>query len=180
MSFGARGPSLGAVVVLAILVVALVRGCGDDTDDGSSGANGGQPPTADEASGEVVEVTDGDTIEVALESGVEDVRYIGLDTPEVDPNVGVECFGKQASELNAELVEGERVRLVFDAERRDRYGRLLAYVYVGDVFVNAELVRRGYARTLTIPPNDSFAERFARLAQEAANAGRGLWSACGP
>ena len=105
---------------------------------------------------------------------------LGVDTPEVDPNIGVECFGKQASELNRELVEGEQVRLVFDAERRDRYDRLLAYVYVGETFVNAELVRRGYARTLTIEPNDTFAERFARLAQEAANAGRGLWGVCEP
>ena len=175
MRFGTRGPSLGAVVLLAILVVALVRGCGDEGGDSEPRS---RAPAADEVSGEVVEVTDGDTIEVSLPEGVEDVRYIGVDTPEVDPNIGVECFGKQASELNAELVEGERVRLVFDAERRDRYDRLLAYVYVGDTFVNAELVRRGYARTLTIEPNDTFAERFARLAQEAANAGRGLWEAC--
>jgi micrococcal nuclease len=179
MRFGARGPSLGAVVLLAIVVVALVRGCDDGGDGGSGGAgDAGRTQTADEVTGEVVEVTDGDTIEVELPYGVEDVRYIGVDTPEVDPNVGVECFGSDASQVNAELVEGKRVRLVFDAERRDRYGRLLAYVYVGDTFVNAELLRRGAARTLTIAPNDSFAERFARLAQEAANAGRGLWGAC--
>src|SRR5918996_1115907 len=177
MRFGTRGPSLGAVVLLAILVVALVRGCGDEGGDSEPRS---RAPAADEVSGEVVEVTDGDTIEVSLPDGVEDVRYIGVDTPEVDPNIGVECFGKQASELNAELVEGEQVRLVFDAERRDRYDRLLAYVYVGETFVNAELVRRGYARTLTIEPNDTFAERFARLAQEAANAGRGLWGVCEP
>jgi micrococcal nuclease len=177
--FGTRGPSLGATVLLAILVLALVRGCGDDDGGGSGASDGGDAtPTADEISGEVVEVTDGDTIEVSLDGEVEDVRYIGIDTPEVDPNIGVECFGSDASELNRELVEGERVRLVFDAERRDRYDRLLAYIYVGDTFVNAELVRRGYARTLTIEPNDTFAERFARLAQEAANAGRGLWGAC--
>jgi micrococcal nuclease len=175
MRFGARGPSLGAVVLLAIVVAALLRGCDDGGDEGNP--NGGIP-TGREATGEVVEVTDGDTIEVELPSGVEDVRYIGVDTPEVDPNVGVECFGSDASELNAELVDGKRVRLVFDAERRDRYGRLLAYVYAGDTFVNAELLRRGAARTLTIAPNDSFAARFARLAQEAANAGRGLWGAC--
>jgi micrococcal nuclease len=179
MRFGRRGPSLGAVVLLAILVVALVRGCGDDGGDGSGGAGDrGRTPTADEVTGEVVEVTDGDTIEIQLPDGVEDVRYIGVDTPEVDPNVGVECFGNQASDLNAELVGDERVRLVFDAERRDKYGRLLAYVYVGETFVNAELLRRGAARTLTIEPNDSFAERFAGIAQDAANAGRGLWGAC--
>jgi micrococcal nuclease len=177
MRFGARGPSLGAVVLLSLLVVALVRGCGEGDGDGSDPGGAGAA-SAEEATGDVVEVTDGDTIEVSLDDGVEDVRYIGVDTPEVDPNIGVECFGSEASELNRRLVAGERVRLVFDAERRDKYGRLLAYVYVGDTFVNAELVRRGYARTLTIEPNDSFAVRFARLAQEAANAGRGLWGAC--
>jgi micrococcal nuclease len=176
MRFGSRGPSLGAVLLLAVLVVVLVRGCGDE----GGGSDGGDsvPAAGEEATGDVVDVTDGDTIEVSLDGEIEDVRYIGVDTPEVDPNIGVECFGDEASKLNAELVEDERVRLVFDAERRDKYGRLLAYVYVGDTFVNAELVRRGYARTLTIEPNDSFAERFARLAQEAANAGRGLWGAC--
>jgi micrococcal nuclease len=179
MRLGARGPSLGAVVLLVILVVALVRGCGED-GEGGSGSSGdrARAGTTTEVRGEVVEITDGDTIEVELPEGIEDVRYIGVDTPEVDPNVGVDCFGDDASKLNAELVEGERVRLVFDAERRDKYGRLLAYVYVGDVFVNAELLHRGAARTLTIEPNDSFADRFARLAQEAANAGRGLWGAC--
>jgi micrococcal nuclease len=177
MRFGARGPSLGAVVLLAILVVALVRGCDDEGGDGSERGRG-PTPAGEEVSGDVVGVTDGDTIEVELGEGVEDVRYIGIDTPEVDPNIGVECFGKQASDLNAELVEGRRVRLVFDAERRDRYDRLLAYVYAGKTFVNEELLRRGAARTLTIEPNDSFAERFARVAQEAANSGRGLWGAC--
>ena len=83
-----------------------------------------------------------------------------------------------ASERNRELVGGERVRLVFGAERRDRYGRLLAYVYVGDEFVNAAIVRGGFARTLEIEPNTDRAPLFNRLEQEAANAGRGLWARC--
>ncbi len=127
----------------------------------------------------MADIVDGDTIEVLVNGHEEDVRYIGIDTPEsVAPGQPVECYGHRASDLNAELVEGETVRLVFDAERRDRYGRLLAYVYVGDLFVNAELVREGYATTLTIAPNDSFAGLFDRLEQRAANAGRGLWGAC--
>ncbi len=124
-------------------------------------------------------MVDGDTIEVDLDAVIEDVRYIGVDTPEsVKPDSPVECFGPEASEFNQRLVDGERVRLVFDAERRDVYGRLLAYVYLGDRFVNAELIRGGFATTLTIPPNDSFAGLFDRLEQEAGNAGRGLWGAC--
>ena len=127
----------------------------------------------------VTRAVDGDTIEVQLGGEEEDVRYIGVDTPEtVKPGEPVQCFGPQASHFNHGLVEGERVRLVFDAERRDVYGRLLAYVYLDGRFVNAELVRRGLARTLTIPPNDRFAARLKRLEIAAARAGRGLWGAC--
>jgi micrococcal nuclease len=127
----------------------------------------------------VTRVVDGDTVEVELEGEIEDVRYIGVDTPEtVKPGAPVDCFGPQASSFNHDLVERRRVRLVFDDERRDHYDRLLAYVYLGDRFVNAELVRRGLAQTLTIPPNDRFAEQLKRLEIAAARAGRGLWSAC--
>jgi len=124
-------------------------------------------------------VVDGDTIEVLINGSPEDVRYIGIDTPEsVAPGEPVECYGHEAADANARLVEGETVRLDFDAERRDPYGRLLAYVYLDDLMVNAELVRRGFATTLTIPPNDSHADRFARLERQAGAAGRGLWGAC--
>jgi micrococcal nuclease len=98
----------------------------------------------------------------------------------VKPDTPVQCYALAASHFNERLVEGERVRLVFDAEQRDVYGRLLAYVYVGDRFINAALVRRGYARTLEIEPNTRFAGVFDRLEQEAANAGRGLWGECEP
>jgi micrococcal nuclease len=131
--------------------------------------------------GEVTRVVDGDTIHVDLGGTDETVRYIGIDTPEsVKPGTPVQCFAKAASRFNGRLVDGERVRLVFDAERRDRYGRLLAYVYrAGDgLFVNAELVRRGYATTLTIPPNVAHAGEFRRLAAQARRQGRGLWSSC--
>jgi micrococcal nuclease len=138
----------------------------------------GDPPPRS-ATAYVVRTVDGDTIEVALDGGREDVRYIGIDTPEtVKPDTPVQCFGPQAHRFNARLVTQRRVRLVFGVERRDVYGRLLAYVYLGDRFVNAELARRGLARTLTIPPNDRFARRFERLQTAAARAGRGLWGAC--
>ncbi|HET9198961.1 MAG TPA: thermonuclease family protein [Solirubrobacterales bacterium] len=127
----------------------------------------------------VTRVVDGDTVEVRLGSREEDVRYIGVDTPEtVKPDTPVQCFGPQASSFNHALVEHRRVLLVFGVERRDVYGRLLAYVYLGKRFVNAELVSRGLARTLAIPPNDRFAGRFKRLEIAAARAGRGLWGAC--
>ena len=113
-------------------------------------------------SARVTHVVDGDTIDVRLSDGDEDtVRYIGIDTPEtVKPGTPVQCGGPRAHEVNDRLVYGKTVTLRFDAERRDVYGRLLAYVYLPrpgarPLFVNAELARRGLARTLTIPPNDS-------------------------
>ena len=136
-----------------------------------------EPPRSGRAY--VVRAVDGDTIEVRLDGRREDVRYIGVDTPEtVKPGAPVQCFGPSAHRFNARLVARRRVRLVFGVERRDVYGRLLAYVHLGRRFVNAELVRRGLARTLTIPPNDRYAERFRRLELDAARRGRGLWGAC--
>jgi micrococcal nuclease len=128
-----------------------------------------------------VRVVDGDTIRVVEGGREEAVRYIGVDTPEsVKPGSPVECFGRAASRANEQLVEGERVRLVGDVEARDRYGRRLAYVYRArdGLFVNAELVRRGYATAATFPPNVAHADEFAELARAARQDGRGLWSAC--
>ncbi|HSR93451.1 MAG TPA: thermonuclease family protein [Solirubrobacterales bacterium] len=127
----------------------------------------------------VVRVIDGDTIEVRLDGRDEDVRLIGVDTPEtVKPDTPVQCFGERASHFTKRSLTGKRVRLVFGVERRDVYGRLLAYVYLRRRFFNPILVRRGLARSLTIPPNDRFAPRFRRLELGAARAGRGLWGAC--
>lgn len=146
---------------------------------------------------------DGDTIVASVGGEDQYVRYIGIDTPEtVKPGTPVQCFGKRASAENHRLVGGRTVRLVFDRERRDDYGRLLAYVYTeapakpgprrgardagsgggggggGARFVNAVLVREGYARTLAIAPNTDHAGLFSRLAAQAGKAGRGLWGAC--
>jgi micrococcal nuclease len=140
---------------------------------------GGNEGSGSADSAPVTRVVDGDTVEVRLDGRAEKVRLIGVDTPEsVKPGTPVECFAKAASEETRHLVDGRRVTLRFDAERRDRYGRLLAYVYRDGLFVNAALVERGYARTLTIPPNVAHAALFARLARDARGAGRGLWSAC--
>jgi endonuclease YncB( thermonuclease family) len=158
------------LIVLAALIVArpdFAKLLGDRADE---------PAAADAY---VLRAVDGDTIEVRIGGEIEDVRYIGVDTPEtVKPDTPVQCFGPRASAFNHHLVEGRRVRLVFGVERRDIYGRLLAYVRLGPRFVNAMLVRRGLARSLTIPPNDRFAPLFRRLELRAARAGRGLWGAC--
>ena len=121
----------------------------------------------------VLRVIDGDTIE--LENG-ERVRYIGIDTPETKhPSKPVEYYGREADSANRSLVEGKGVRLEFDVQERDQYGRLLAYVYVGDIFVNAWLVENGYAQVMTIPPNVRYAERFMELQKKAREEGKGLW-----
>jgi micrococcal nuclease len=130
----------------------------------------------------VERVVDGDTIVVRLDGREDRVRYIGIDTPEsVKPGVHVQCYAKTASHENEKLVAGRTVKLVVDREERDRYGRLLAYVYRADdgLFVNAALVQGGYARTLTIAPNTAHEAEFAHLATQARAAGRGLWSRCG-
>jgi micrococcal nuclease len=129
----------------------------------------------------VTRVVDGDTVEARIGEEVVDVRLIGIDTPEtVKPDTPVQCFGPRASDFTHRTLEGRTVRLVFGAERRDVYGRLLAYLYLGRRFFNPILVRRGLARSLTIPPNDRFAALFRRLERRAALAGRGLWGACPP
>jgi micrococcal nuclease len=161
--------------LVALLVIAAAAALGGNALLEGGGAGG---DTADGGTTRVERVVDGDTVVLA---GGERVRYIGVDTPEsVKPGTPVECYAKAASRANERLVEGERVRLRYDAERRDRYGRLLAYVYRAsdDLFVNAELIRRGYATTLSIPPNVAHADDFRRLARAARRAGLGLWSAC--
>jgi micrococcal nuclease len=126
--------------------------------------------------GVVVRIVDGDTIHVQLGARLEKVRYIGVDTPEVHhPSKGEEPGGREATVVNRELVSGRRVRLELDAQSRDRHGRLLAYVWVDDTMVNAELVRRGLAQVMTVPPNVRHQPLFLELQREARAAGRGLW-----
>lgn len=128
-------------------------------------------------------VIDGDTIELA---DGRLVRSIGIDTPEVRRRSGDEWildpepFGREAAEANRKLVEGRTVRLEFDIERHDRFGRLLAYVYVGDGqderMANEEMLRAGAAKLLTIPPNVKYVERFQAAVAEARQNHRGLWA----
>jgi micrococcal nuclease len=141
-----------------------------------------QPSVADlpaTTTATVVRAVDGDTIVARVGDADHYVRYIGIDTPEtVKPDTPVQCFGPQASDFNHHLVEGHTVRLVFGVERTDAYGRLLAYVYLHHRMINAELVKKGLARTLPFPPNTAHAALFDRLARHAAVRGRGLWGKC--
>ncbi len=138
----------------------------------------GGPPIA---SAVVLRAVDGDTVEVRIGGETEDVRLIGVDTPEtVEPGAPIQCFGPRASAFTHHLLDGRRARLVFGVERRDAYGRLLAYAYIGHRFVNEELVRRGLARTLAIAPNTRYQAVFRRLELKAARSGRGLWGGCQP
>jgi micrococcal nuclease len=172
------GPRRLAPIGAVVLAVALAAGCGHGGPPlpTPSAADGSLPAGVDVA---VARVVDGDTIEVA---GGERVRLIGVDTPETkDPKRPVGCFGKEASAFTASLLPaGTRVRLVGDAEQRDRYGRLLAYVYrrTDGLFVNAELLRRGFGQLLTIPPNVAHTDEFAAIARQAREGGQGLWAAC--
>lgn len=124
----------------------------------------------------VTRVIDGDTIEVSISGKLYTVRYIGMNTPEtVDPNRLVEPYGIEASNMNKELVGGKIVILEKDVSETDRYGRLLRYVYVGNLFINAELVRLGYAQIATYPPDVKYQDLFLQLQVEAREANRGLW-----
>jgi micrococcal nuclease len=164
-----------ALLLIAGLVLGGVELPGGDAD--TALAPGGT------AAATLERVVDGDTIAVEIGGREERVRYIGVDTPEtVKPDAPVECFGPDASALNERLLgdEGTALTLRFDRELRDRYDRLLAYVYRADdgLFVNARLVAAGAARTLAIPPNTARAAQLGGLEDAAQAARRGLWGVC--
>lgn len=147
----------------------------------ASNAPGGPPDDA--GLGVVTHVVDGDTLDVRLGDAEERVRLIGVDTPEsVAPDRPVQCYGAEASLYLATLVpEGTEVRLERDAEPRDRYGRLLAYVYRADddLLVNLELVEQGYADAVTYGDNEALYDEMVAAEARARDGGRGLWGVCG-
>jgi micrococcal nuclease len=121
----------------------------------------------------VNKVIDGDT--VVLENG-ETVRYIGIDAPEMGKQKGgPEFFAREATRFNKKMVLLKKVRLEFDQERKDAYGRLLAYVYVKNIFVNGEMVREGFARVMVRPPNTRHKDILLQYQQEAMARDAGLW-----
>lgn len=173
----------GLLALLALLLAGLVPV--PVLGANAPGGGPGSAPLMAQAAGltvRVVRVIDGDTIEVCcLEGGRERVRYIGINAPEPrHPTRGEEPGGREAAALNRELVGGRTVRLERDVQERDRYGRLLAYVWMeragAEVMVNAALVRLGYAQVMTVPPNVRYAELLLKLQREAREAGRGLWA----
>ncbi len=142
----------------------------------SCGAPPSGPPT-------LVEVIDGDTIAVDVAGNTERIRLLGVDTPEsVDPTRPVQCFGPEAAlRLSEWLPVGTTLRLERDTEARDRFGRLLAYVYRSsdDLFINAALLREGFADLLVFEPNVARVGELEAALLDARTANRGLWGACG-
>jgi micrococcal nuclease len=182
-------------VLLLLLTAVLLAGCegylGEVAGDGAGGtapaglatseaerASWPDPPK-DAVSAEVQRVTDGDTFVATVKGRQERIRVIGVDTPEsVAPNRPDEPFGDESSAFAKRYLGGATVRLAGDADPRDRYGRMLAYVWLADgTFWNALLVAEGYAQQLTIPPNVTYAALFRRLVGEARSDNRGLWAA---
>jgi micrococcal nuclease len=178
------------ILVLAGLAAALLaRGCGSSqvnfTEENKVSIPFGKTYNYDDIL--VERAVDGDTLK--LENG-ERVRLIGIDTPEMHESAKlyrdsqksgqdvkvIQALGKRAYIFTRDLVEGKRVRLEFDAENRDKYKRLLAYVYLKDgTFVNAEIVKQGYASLMTYPPNVKYVDTFKELYKQARENNRGLW-----
>jgi len=176
-------------LLAALAVIILAAGCENSqvnfSQEGKTSVSFGQAYNYDDIM--VVRAVDGDTLK--LENG-ERVRLIGIDTPEVYESTKlyrdskksgqdiktIQALGKRSSGFTKNLVEGKRVRLEFDVEKRDKYKRLLAYVYLKDgTFVNAEIVKQGYASLMTYPPNIKYVDTFKELYQEARVNNRGLW-----
>ncbi len=151
--------------LLLLMLLFFAAACDDVAD---SGGNGSQDGSVRGESGRVVQVIDGDTIDVMLDGEEVRVRYVGVNTPERDEP----CYA-DAVAANRALVEGKTVTLVKDTSDTDRYDRLLRYIYVGDTFINRDLVIQGYAEAVLYQPDDQYFSEFSDLERQAARAGRG-------
>lgn len=192
-----RAPTLRAMVrrlVVGLGLTAALTGC-DQLWDARGDATAPPPPIAapqpnpkpesePESSvpkgiaAELISVTDGDTVKVRVGGKVERVRLIGIDTPETKNSPrGPQPFADEATAAVTKLLGDGKLRLRLDAEERDRYGRLLAYIYADDgTFINEAMIRKGWARSLRVPPNVRHAKHFDALADEARRARRGIWA----
>ncbi|WP_309866907.1 thermonuclease family protein [Desmospora profundinema] len=170
-----RWPSLFVVWIGLVLVIT---GCAS-LDPGTGAVTDGidRPPEEELIKAKVVRVIDGDTIVARVKEKEERIRFIGVDTPEtVHPEKGEEPFGKEASDFTkTHLPAGGTIFLEMDAEERDHYGRLLAYIWVEEELFNASLLQEGLATTLTIPPNVKYRDEFRALEQESREKEVGLW-----
>jgi len=197
------GSFIAAFVGAAVLIGACTGDNGSGTADAQRNADpadttGADPtntgPTGNEASGApaaaalepnavVVFVVDGDTVEFDIDGVQESVRFIGIDTPEKTGGFrDAECYGDEASARMRELLApGDEVYLELDIEARDRFDRLLAYVYRADdaLFLNQLMVTEGWAAALAFEPNTLYSDIFDRAESDARRAGLGLWGACG-
>ena len=178
---GARSYRAGLLVV-ALLLCCTSLACASTKPGRAGGAStNAAGPSAGAAT--VERLVDGDTLILQIEGARERVRLIGIDTPETkDPRRPVQCFGKEASHMLATLLPpGTAVRVERDAEARDKYGRLLLYVWrsADNLFVNLQMARDGAAAQLTIPPNVAHADEFGDAVAQARSEGKGLWGACG-
>jgi len=134
-------------------------------------------PESNFTTAQVVRVVDGDTIDVSINGKKYEVRYIGIDTPELAIfGKPADYYGPEASAKNKELVTGKTVELEKDISEVDRFNRLLRYVYVGDLFINAELVRLGYAVAFPYPPDIKYQDNFMELQNQARATKLGLWA----
>jgi micrococcal nuclease len=125
----------------------------------------------------VVRVVDGDTVVVRYEGREERIRLIGVDTPEtVHPNKPVEAYGEEAKEYTKKKLEEKNIQIEFDVQERDRYGRLLGYIWVDGLLFNDELLRMGYARVATFPPNVKYVETFKETEKNAREKQVGIWN----
>ncbi len=132
--------------------------------------------------GTVIEVIDGDTVDLSIAGHRQRVRLIGIDTPETKhPSKPVQCFGPEATAFTKSLLlRGAEIRIERDTEARDTYDRLLVYLYrtSDNMFINLELVLQGYARVLTIEPNIAYIDKFVAASRDAHSNNRGMWHAC--
>ncbi len=173
----------GPLASLAVLLTACTAVTTSTVTITPSTGSFGASPTAAGGHGRettVTRVVDGDTMHVSLHGRDVTIRFIGVDTPEtVAPGQPIECFGPEASRFATRALTGERVRLEFDVERIDPYGRTLAYVWMPDgTMFNQALVRHGFATVATYPPDTKYVERFEAAQRAAKSANRGLWGAC--
>ncbi|MCX6725780.1 MAG: thermonuclease family protein [Candidatus Shapirobacteria bacterium] len=168
------------VAIIAFLLIIVTSFLNNQSNQKITSKNLSQvipTPTSTPAQTQLFKVTrviDGDTIEI--ENG-QKVRYIGINTPEMDDKDPVKlCLAKIATLENKKLVEGKEVKLEKDISETDKYDRLLRYVYIGEIFVNDYLVRQGFAQISTYPPDVKFKEQFKKAEQEAQDNNRGLWN----